>query len=87
MEYLTIKIKLFLIRHKRKIEMLIPNLLDITSCPPTPVDPGLPACLDAYNLAIEDLQKNSTSKSWLSEKAQTLTTNGMQSDKKVEEQL
>lgn len=64
MEYLTIKIKLFLIRHKRKIEMLIPNLLDITSCPPpTPVDPGLPACLDAYNLAIEDLQKNSTSKS------------------------
>jgi hypothetical protein len=59
-----------------------PNLLDIlTSCSPTPVDPGLPACLDAQQLAIEDLQKNSASKSWLSEKAQTVGTNGMQGEK------
>jgi len=73
MEYLITKIKLFLILHKRKIDMLIPiffyllflepNLLDIlTGCSPTPVDPGLPACLDAQKLAIEDLQKNSASK-------------------------
>ena len=92
MEYLINKIKLFLILHKRKIDMLIlvlfyllflePNLLDIlTSCSPTPVDPGLPACLDAQKLAIEDLQKNSASKSWLSEKAQTVGTNGMQGEK------
>ena len=58
MEYLITKIKLFLILHKRKIDMMIlilfyllfleHNLLDIlTSCSPTPVDPGLPACLDA----------------------------------------
>ena len=58
-----------------------PNLLDITSCSPTPVDPGLPACLDAQILAIEDLQKNSASKPWLSEKDQTVGTNGMQGDK------
>ena len=94
MEYLIIKIKLFLILHKRKIDMLIlillyllciePNLLDITSCSPTPVDPGLPACLDAYKLAIEDLQKTSASKSCLSGKAQTVTTNGMPSGKGIE---
>ena len=63
MEYLITKIKLFIILHKRKIDMLIlilfyllfiePNLLDITSCSPTPVDQGLHACLDAQKLAIE----------------------------------
>jgi len=58
-----------------------PNLLDITSCSPTPVDLCLPACLDAQQLAIEDLQKNSAFKSWLSEKAQIVGTNGMQGDK------
>ena len=57
------------------------NLLDITNCSPTSVDPGLPACLDAQKLAIEDLQKNSASKPWLSEKAQIVGTNGMQGDK------
>ena len=73
MEYLITKIKLFIILHKRKIDMLIlilfyllfrePNLLDIvTSCSPTPVDPGLLACLDAQKLAMEDLQKNNASK-------------------------
>ena len=91
MEYLITKIKLFIILHKRKIDMLIlilfyllfiePNLLGITSCSPTPVDPGLPACLDAQKLAIEDLQKNSASKPWLSEKVQIVGTNGMQGDK------
>lgn len=92
MKYLITKIKVFLILNKKKIDILIlilfyllflePNLLDIlTSCSPTPVDPGLPACLDAQQLAIEDLQKNSASKSWLSEKAQTVGTNGMQGEK------
>ena len=61
------KIKFFLVLNKKKIDILIltlfyllfiePNLLDIISCSPTPVDPGLPACLDAQELAIEDLQK------------------------------
>jgi hypothetical protein len=94
MEYLITKIKLFLILHKRKIDVLIfiffyllflePNLLDtLTSCPPTPVDPGLPACLDAQRLAIEDLQKNGASKSWLTEKAQTIGANGMQGEKGI----
>ena len=45
------------------------------------MDPGLPAYLDAQKLAIEDLQKDSTSKTWLSEKAQIVGTNGMQGDK------
>ena len=45
------------------------------------MDPGLPACLDAQKLAIEDLQKNSASKSLLSEKAQIVVTNNMQGDK------
>lgn len=90
MEHLITKIKLFIILHKREIDMLIllfyllfikPNLLDITSCSPTPVDPGLPACLDAQKLAIKDLQENSASKPWLTEKAQIVGTNGMQGDK------
>jgi len=91
MEYLITKIKLFITLHKRKIDMLIlilfyfvfikANLLDITSCSPTPVDLGLPACLDAQKLAIEDLQINSASKPWLAEKAQIVVTNGMQGDK------
>jgi hypothetical protein len=92
MKYLITKIKLFLILHKKEIDMLVLilfyllfrgfNLLDIlTSCSPTPVDPGLPACLDAQKLALEDLQKNSLSKSWFSTKAQTVGSNGMQGDK------
>ena len=98
MEYLIIKIKLFLILHKREIDMLVlilfyllfrePNLLDIlTSCSPTPVDPGLPACLDAQKLAIEDLQKNSASKLWLSEKAQTVGVLMVCKGIKVQKQL
>ena len=87
MEYLITKIRFFLIFHKKKIDILIlflfyllfieANLLDITSCSPTPVDSGIPACLEAQELALKDLQKNSASKSWLSEKAQTLGANGM----------
>ena len=91
MEYLINKIKLFIILYKKEIDLLILfllyllfsaiNLLDITTCSPTPVDPGFPACLDAQSLAIEDLQKNSASKPWISEKAQLVGTNGMQGDK------
>jgi hypothetical protein len=68
MKYLITKIKLFLILHKKEIDMLVLtlfyflfrgfDLLDIlTSCSPTPVDPGLPACLDAQKLALQDLEK------------------------------
>nr|YP_010377423.1 hypothetical protein NDC64_mgp18 [Navicula tsukamotoi]QYB23110.1 hypothetical protein [Navicula tsukamotoi] len=90
MKYFIAKIKLFVVLHKRKIDVLILILvyfvsikvnLDVTSCSPTPVDPSLPACLDAQKLAIADLQKNSASKPWLSKIAQIVGTNGMQVDK------
>jgi hypothetical protein len=91
MKYLITKIKLFLLLHKKEVEMLILtlfyflfrgfDLLDIlTSCSPTPVDPGLPACLDAQKLALQDLEKKRLAKSWLSRKAQTVGSNGMEGD-------
>jgi hypothetical protein len=89
MEYLITKIKVFIMLHNRKIDMLILflfylwflDLETITSCSPTPVDPGLPGCLEAQRLAIKDLQENSASKSWLTVKVQTVGANGMQGEK------
>ena len=93
MKYLINKIQLFLIINKKEIDIAIrvliyfifiqPDLLDIlTSCSPTPTDDkGLDACLDAQKLAIDDLNKNKASKSWLTQKAQTVGSSGMEGDK------
>ena len=93
MNYLITKIQLFLIINKREVDIAIrvlfylifvqPDLLDIlTSCSPTPKDDeGLAACLDAQKLAIDDLNKNNAYKSWLSQKAQTMGSSGMEGDK------
>lgn len=53
---------------------------DLVSCSPTDINnhPGHSACLVAYKLAMENLQNNITSKPWLSEKAQTVITDGME---------
>ena len=93
MNYLITKIQLFLIINKREVDIAIrvlfylifvqPDLLDIlTSCSPTPKDDeGLAACLDAQKLAIDDLNKNNASKSWLSQNAQTMGSSDMEGDK------
>jgi hypothetical protein len=58
------------------------NLLDIiASCSPTAEDPGLPACLDAQKLAMEDLKKKVLAKSWTSRNAQLIGSDGMEADK------
>jgi hypothetical protein len=66
--------KLYTLVHQKTINILIfillyllfldANLPEIAaSCSPTPVEPGVSACLEAQQLAIEDLQKNQAAKS------------------------
>lgn len=74
----TINILIFILLYLLFLDANLPEIL--ASCSPTPVEPGVSACLEAQQLAMEDLQKKQAAKLWITKKLQTVTSNGTEGD-------